>query len=82
MICHQANKEEVKLRIVDQIVAAFESEEAYRRFCAERNIMLGQLYCYRYGAEQTVTEANAAGFDFETLWVIRDGRPRLRIFEN
>jgi hypothetical protein len=68
--------------IVDQIVAAFESEEAYRRFCAERNIMLGQLYCYRYGAEQTVTEANAAGFDFETLWVIRDGRPRLRIFEN
>ncbi len=68
--------------IVEQIIAAFESEEAYRMFCAERSIMLGQLYCYAYEPAQTVTEADAAGFDFETLWVIRDDRPRLRIFDN
>ena len=33
-------------------------------------------------AEDIATEKNTKGFDFETLWVIRDGRPRLKIFEN
>ena len=68
--------------IIEQIVAAFESEDAYRMFCAERNIMLGQLYCYTYPESAAITEADAAGFDFERLWIIRDGRPRLTIFEH
>lgn len=68
--------------IVGQIIAAFESEEAYRMFCAERNIMLGQIYCYSYAPSEKVTEERAPGFDFETLWTIRDGRPKLKIFEN
>jgi hypothetical protein len=66
----------------DTIVSAFESEEEYIRFCAENNIKIGQLYCYTYTDRQTVTESDAVGFDFKGLWVIRDGRPRLRIFEN
>lgn len=68
--------------IVDHILAAFESEKAYKMFCAERNIILGQLYCYSYTDNQIVSETDAAGFDFETLWTIRDGKPHLRIFEH
>lgn len=68
--------------IVDQILAAFESEKAYRMFCAERNIILGQLYCYSYTDNQIVSETDAVGFDLETLWTIRDGKPHLRIFEH
>jgi hypothetical protein len=66
----------------DTIVAAFESEEEYIRFCAENDIKVGQLYCYTYENGKSVTETEAEGFDFDTLWVIRDGRPRLQIFEN
>ena len=72
----------VESQLSDIIVSAFESEEEYIRFCAENNIKIGQLYCYTYTDRQTVTESDAVGFDFKGLWVIRDGRPRLRIFEN
>ena len=69
-------------QLSDIIVSAFESEEEYIRFCAENNIKVGQMYCYTYKQGEQITEEQAVGFDFDTLWVIRDGRPRLQIFEN
>ena len=69
-------------QLSDIIVSAFESEEEYIRFCAENNVKVGQMYCYTYEKGEQITEEQAVGFDFDTLWVIRDGRPRLQIFEN
>lgn len=65
-----------------QLEAIFDSPEDYRKFCLDNNYLAGGVCCYTYTAEDTATEKNTKGFDFETLWIIRDGRPRLRIFEH
>lgn len=70
-----------EIQLCDLITSAFESEDHYIQFCAQNGIKVGQLYCYTFEKNQTVTENDAIGFDFDTLWTIRDGRPRLRIFE-
>ena len=71
-----------EIQLCDLITSAFESEDHYIQFCAQNGIKVGQLYCYTFEKNQTVTENDAIGFDFDTLWTIRDGRPRLRIFEH
>ena len=66
----------------EQLASVFDSREEYLKFCRENNYMSNGICCYTYTSEDTATEKNTKGFDFESLWVIRDGRPRLKIFEN
>ena len=65
-----------------QLEAVFDSPEDYRKFCLDNNYLAGGVCCYTYTPNDTATEKNTKGFDFETLWTIRDGRPRLKIFEH
>lgn len=68
-------------RIGAIISAAFAAEEDYLAFCRDHNIRLGLVSCLRLDSEVSLTEADLDGYNLETLWILRDGKPRLRIFE-
>ena len=62
------------------LIDAFGSRDAYLEFCHEYNLRLGQLSCYVFKSEETLSEEDATGFDFEHLWEISDGKPKLKVF--
>ena len=68
-------------RIGTIITAAFESEEEYLAFCREHNIRIGLIDCHTLTHDQKVTAEDLEYFNLETLWTLRDGKPRLKIFE-
>jgi hypothetical protein len=68
-------------RIGAIVSAAFATEEEYLAFCREHNIRMGLVFCHRIEAESLLTEEDLVGYNWETLWTLRDGKPRLRIFE-
>lgn len=60
--------------------AVFPSDEEYRAFCDECNVKIGDIYCYEITDGTKVRQRDLEGFDFETVWIMQNGRPRLRIF--
>ena len=68
-------------RIGAIVSAAFATEEEYLDYCQVHNIRMGLVGCFTLTPEETITEADFEGYDFATLWTLRDGKPRLRIFE-
>jgi hypothetical protein len=68
-------------RIGAIVSAAFDTEEEYLDYCQVHNIRMGLVGCFTLTPEETVTEADFEGYDFANLWILRDGKPRLRIFE-
>jgi hypothetical protein len=62
------------------IGAVFASDEECRAFCDECNVKIGDIYCYEITDGTKVRQRDLEGFDFETVWVMQNGRPRLRIF--
>ncbi len=70
-------------RVKSRLSAAFESEQEYLTFCRENTLSAGLKYgATIQGGTDGRTEENYPGFDFEKLWVLVDGVPRLRIFQN
>ncbi len=69
-------------RLRARLSAAFASEQEYVEFCRENTLAAG----LKYGATiegdgvSSRTESDYPGFDFEKLWVLVDGVPRLKIF--
>lgn len=61
---------------------AFGDEKAFREFCRQYSVRLGEISCYTFTEESKVKEKDLEGFDFDTLWTIVGNRPRLRIFAN
>ncbi len=64
--------------IRELLVAAYGSEEAFDAFCDSSTMKTGSVYC---ASPTGGAKADYPGFDFDSLWVLVDGIPRLRIFE-
>lgn len=75
-----ATSEDEIARMEAHIGAVFASDEEYRAFCDECNVKIGDIYCYEITDGTKVRQKDLEGFDFETVWVMQNGRPRLRIF--
>lgn len=74
-----ANYEEV-LHAEKYFRAVMGSDEEYRALCEASNVKIGDIYCYEWTDGDKVRSRDLDGFDFESVWVMHDGRPRLRIF--
>jgi hypothetical protein len=74
-----ASEDEIA-RMEAHIGAVFASDEEYRAFCDECNVKIGDIYCYEITDGTKVRQKDLEGFDFETVWIMQNGRPRLRIF--
>ncbi len=74
----------VERRRVEEILSdAFGSEQAYIEFCQENTLTAGVRYgATIQGGTDGRTEDDYPGFDFEKLWMLVDGVPRLKIFQN
>ena len=65
----------------EMLLALFPSEEEYRTFCNGCNVRIGNICCYELSDNAGLKTADLAGFDFDIVWTLRDGKPRLKIFE-
>ncbi len=45
------------------------------------NRKVGPIHCYALSSDKTYAKADLVGFDFDTVWKMKEGRPTLRIFE-
>ncbi len=45
------------------------------------NRKIGPIHCYALSSDKTYVKTDLVGFDFDTIWKMKDGRPVLRIFE-
>ena len=77
---HTATSEEEIARVAAHLRTLFASGEEYRAFCDECNIKIGDIYCYELNEDAKVRARDLEGFDFDEVWIMQNGRPRLRIF--
>ena len=75
-----ANLEE-RLETLQLLRSVFVTEEEYLAFCSTNSIIVGELWCHTLHGESDMKESNFEGYDFANLWILRDDKPRLRIFE-
>ena len=50
---------------------------SFNDFCRETNLKCGYYYCYDL---RETPDCTFEGFDTESIWVIEDGMPKLRLF--
>ena len=74
------SEKEIK-RIRPLLDKVFSYEEEYRTFCNGCNVRVGNICCYELSDNAGLKTADLAGFDFDIVWTLRDGKPRLKIFE-
>ena len=70
-----------ELRYLEGILLKAYTEEEIRQGNAAEGIKIGAICCYKLHKDVSYTEYSFTGFDFESIWVMRDGVPKLRIFE-
>ena len=80
LLDHTITGEQEIAQMEERIRAVFDSDEEYRAFCDACNIKIGDIYCYELPADTTSKPGDLEGFDFETVWIMQNGKPRLRIF--
>ncbi len=68
--------------ISESIAEAFGGYDNFQRFCLENRIKCGILYCYSFEDGTKLAEGDLEAFNFEKVWVIKDGRALLSIFES
>jgi len=68
-------------RIREILLPLFETEEQYNTFCEVTRVKTGNIYCHTFPEGTEVTADTLTGFDFDTIWTMQDGKPRLQIFE-
>ena len=71
---------EERLDIQELMRGAFESEEAYRAFCSSHSLIVGKIHCHIFDGPSSLTRADFDAFDFNNLWTLQSGKPRLRVF--
>jgi len=68
-------------RIANVLLDAFEGDKAALiEFCSQHNAKCGQMYCYTVTEGQALNSEVLYGFDFDTIWTFRDGKPIQQIF--
>lgn len=64
-----------------ELSALFGGSDEFVRFCMLNDLKSGTLYCYLCPGDSKMKQKDFKGFDFENIWLMRDGRPLLRVFE-
>lgn len=68
-------------RIANVLLDAFEGDKAALiEFCHKYNAKCGHMYCYTVTDGQVLNSEVLYGFDFDTIWTFRDGKPIQQIF--
>ncbi len=68
--------------VAASIAEAFGGYDNFQRFCLENRIKCGILYCYSFEDGTKLAETDLETFNFEKIWLIKDGRATLSIFES
>lgn len=70
---------------VDHLMSLFEDaiggSEAALEYYTEHHIKCGIMYCYSPDRDEKLTEESLYGFNFETIWTIKNGKAVLRVFQ-
>ncbi|MGI6166613.1 MAG: hypothetical protein ACOYIA_00530 [Eubacteriales bacterium] len=70
------------VRLSELACEAFGGYDDFLAFCLENYVKIGVLYCYTFEPGTRLIEKDLSGFNFETIWIIKDGKARLKIFES
>ena len=63
------------------IIKAFGGYESFIDFCAQNGIKCGAIHCYTFENENDMNVETLEGFDFENIFIKKDKKLSLRIFE-
>lgn len=66
----------------ENIATDYLGAEKLAEYVAAGNLKVGPHYCYHLSPyQEAYTESELDGFNFDTIWEMKDGRPILRIFQ-
>lgn len=68
------------LRLEGIILIAYTDREL-RTDTNKDGAKMGEIYCYTLQGERAYTEDSFMGFDFDNIWIMKDGIPKLQIFQ-
>ncbi len=72
-----------ELEAIGELVCeAFGGYDNFQAFCLENYVKIGVLYCYSFEPGTKLTEKDLLGFNFETIWVMKNDQAKLKIFES
>lgn len=67
---------------IEDIATDYLGEEKLAEYISAGNLKVGPHYCYHLSPyQEAYTESELDGFNFDTIWEMKDGRPVLRIFQ-
>ena len=69
-----------ELIYLENLAMQFMGEEKLAEVVALDNLKVGPIYCHVFDPDTTYDQEVFTGFNFKTVWKMKDGRPVLRIF--
>ncbi len=67
---------------IEDIATDYLGAEKLAEYVSAGNLKVGPIYCYHLSPyQEAYTESELDGFNFDTIWEMKDGRPVLRIFQ-